>query len=82
MATVGGTPGVPEELLESAKSEVVRVCKESGTPCPLRARGGGLLSLPELRRPTLKITWGFALTRLNITTTNDSFELAIGRVCC
>ena len=45
-------PVVPEELLEFAKSkEFVRVCNESGTPCPLRAGGGGLLSLREFRRP-------------------------------
>ena len=45
-------PLLAEELLESAKSEeFVRVCKESGTPCPLRAGGGGLISLREFRWP-------------------------------
>ena len=39
---VGGRGGVPEELLECAISvRSVRVCNESGTPCPLRAGGGG-----------------------------------------
>ena len=33
---VGGRGGAPEELLESATSaRSVRVCNESGTPCPL-----------------------------------------------
>ena len=46
-------PLLAEELLEFAKSkEFVRVCKEFGTPCLLRAGRGGLLSLRECRRPT------------------------------
>ena len=37
-------PPLAEELFESAKSqEFVRICKEFGTPCPLRAGGGGSL---------------------------------------
>ena len=51
---VGGTPRVPEELLESAKSqEFVRVCKEFGAPCPLRAGDGGLCVTPPGAPQTL-----------------------------
>ena len=68
-ARVGGTPVLPEELLEFAKSkEFVRVCNEFGTPCPLRAGGGGLLSLREFRRPYFTKTWGFRLTRASYKT--------------
>ena len=51
-ARFGGTPGVPRELLEFAKSSrFVRVCNESRTPCPLRAGGGGLKGYRLCRRP-------------------------------
>ena len=50
--TVGGTPEACRRALWSLQSqaESCRVCNESGAPCPLRAGGGGLLSLREFRR--------------------------------
>jgi hypothetical protein len=75
---VGGTPVLPEELLEFAKSkEFVRVCKESRTPCPLRAGGGGLLSLRELRRPTSKQNWSVGLVRFLFNCERDLRGLVV-----
>ena len=56
---VGGTPVLPEKLLEFAKSkEFVRVCKEFGTPCPLRARGRRIVISSGVPPTLLFKTWG------------------------
>ena len=56
---IGFQPQGSAEHLCSPKSfwskEFVIVCKESWTLCPLRAGGGGLLSLWEFRRPIFNI---------------------------
>ena len=57
-ARVGGRGGVPEELLESVnRYDLSEFAKASGTPCPLRAGGGGSTGYRLFRRPP-SLGWG------------------------
>ena len=52
--TVGERRVLPEEFLEFAKSSrFIRVCNQFGTPCPLRAGGGGSMGYRLFRRPPI-----------------------------